>query len=344
MRCSTWSELPSPPPDKTGWPWTEQSPQLPETMPDGSPWPRISIVTPSYNQGQFIEETIRSVLLQGYPNLEYIIMDGGSTDSSIDIIGKYAPWLTYWVSETDKGQTHAINKGFARVSGIICAWLNSDDILTQAALQAVVAFWQQNTSCHFLTGYGEIVNSTGDTLLYSIRPRRYSFLDLLQYHKGTYLPQPSVFFSRQALQQVNYLDVGLSYAMDVDLWLRIRQRHCLHTMPLYLSKLRSHEAAKTQKDNERLVAEVRRVVLKHLNGVHPLRRVIISLGIRLFYASTLCRRALLHYFDEQGLDALAVFRKAVSVHPGVILSSEGLKLMLRLFLPLSVKRVLFSRP
>ena len=344
MRCSTLRELPSPPPGKTGWPWTEQSPQLPETMSDGSPWPRISIVTPSYNQGQFIEETIRSVLLQGYPDLEYVIIDGGSTDGSIDIISKYTPWLTYWVSETDQGQSHAINKGFARVSGIICTWLNSDDILNKAALQAVAMFWHQNTSCHFLTGYGEIVNSTGDTPLYSIRPRNYSFIDLLHYHRDKYLPQPSVFFSRQALLQANYLDIGLSYAMDVDLWLRIRQRYRLHTMPLYLSKLRSHEAAKTQRDNERLVAEVRRVVLNHVNSVHPLRRVIISLGIRLFYASALCRRALLHYFDEQGLDALAVFRKAVCVHPGVILSSEGLKLVLRLFLPLSVKRVLFTRP
>ena len=117
MRCPTINELPSPPPGKRGWPWTEDSPQLPDTMPDGSPWPKISIVTPSLNQGPFIEETIRSVLLQGYPNLEYIIMDGGSTDESIEIIKKYEPWLAYWESEPDRGQSHAINKGFQRASG-----------------------------------------------------------------------------------------------------------------------------------------------------------------------------------------------------------------------------------
>jgi len=121
MRCPTLEELPAPPQGKFGWPWTEESPQLPEKQPSGKPWPKISIVTPSYNQADFIEETIRSMLLQGYPNLEYIIIDGGSTDKSVEIIQKYEPWLSYWVSESDRGQTHAVNKGFAMCKGEILA-------------------------------------------------------------------------------------------------------------------------------------------------------------------------------------------------------------------------------
>lgn len=146
MRCPTLSGLQSPPPGKTGWPWTEQTPRLPDTMPNGEPWPRVSIVTPSYNQAEYLEETIRSVLLQGYPNLEYIIIDGGSTDGSVDIIRKYEPWLAYWVSEPDRGQGHAINKGFQRTTGEIMAYLNSDDIYYPNALGLVASRIVQSNS------------------------------------------------------------------------------------------------------------------------------------------------------------------------------------------------------
>lgn len=113
---------------KTDWPWVAQNERLSSRRPDGSLWPRISIVTPSFNQDKFIEETIRSVLLQGYPNLEYIIIDGASTDESVQIVKRYEPWLAYWASEKDEGQTDAIDKGFRRVTGEIMAYLNSDDV------------------------------------------------------------------------------------------------------------------------------------------------------------------------------------------------------------------------
>src|SRR4030095_5356658 len=105
MQCPTLSELPPPPPGKTGWPWTEESRRLPEQKPARCRWPVISVAMPSPYQGKFIQETIRSVLLQGYPELEYIIIDGGSTDESVEIIKKYEPWLTHWVSEPDRGQS-----------------------------------------------------------------------------------------------------------------------------------------------------------------------------------------------------------------------------------------------
>ena len=131
-------------PSKTGWPWSEQSKQLPKTMKNGKLWPKISIVTPSFNQVQFIEETIRSVILQNYPNLEYIIIDGGSTDGSVEIIKKYEKYLTYWVSEPDSGQSEAINKGWKIATGDIIAWLNSDDMYMPYALSTIASMYAAN--------------------------------------------------------------------------------------------------------------------------------------------------------------------------------------------------------
>ena len=111
MRCPTLIELPPPPSRKTGWPWTEESPRLPDVRPDGSPWPKLSVITAVFNAADFFEESLRSALLQGYPNLEVVVIDGGSTDGTVDIIRRYEPWIAYWVSEPDRGQSHATNKG-----------------------------------------------------------------------------------------------------------------------------------------------------------------------------------------------------------------------------------------
>ena len=146
LKCSLQA-LPAPSSGKTGWPWTVCT-----SGPDCSSishCPTISIITPSFNQGQFIEETIRSVLLQGYPKLEYIIIDGGSTDETVAIIKKYEPWLTYWVSEVDRGQPHAINKGIAMATGDILAWINSDDIYLPGLLDKVARFYRSGKNKDF---------------------------------------------------------------------------------------------------------------------------------------------------------------------------------------------------
>ncbi|HEY5139639.1 MAG TPA: glycosyltransferase family 2 protein, partial [Methylococcales bacterium] len=129
--------------------------ELPGTLPDGKPWPKISIITPSYNQGNYIEETILSVLDQGYPNIEHIIIDGGSTDSTVDILNRYKNHLAYVVSEADRGQSHAINKGFAIASGEIFTWLNSDDRLAPGAL-AAVALAFSTSSADMVSGICEV--------------------------------------------------------------------------------------------------------------------------------------------------------------------------------------------
>lgn len=224
------SHLPPPPPGKTGWPWTVESEPLPPTMPDGKPWPKISIVTPSYNQGQFIEETIRSVLLQNYPNLEYFIIDGKSTDESVEIIKKYEPWLTYWVSEKDRGQSDALMKGFRLATGELYAWLNSDDYYLPVALKVfaeayvdcpdlgvVYSDYYFQVQANDAVGTASVAPSEDKIL----EPRRLSGIDLSHFNNFNPLGQPSCCFSSKIFWQVGGLDEALHYSMDYDLSIRI---------------------------------------------------------------------------------------------------------------------------
>jgi len=251
MRSLTMNELPPPPPDKTGWPWTEETPPLPESMPDGSPWPRISIVTPSYNQGQFIEETIRSVLLQGYPNLEYIIIDGGSTDNSVEIIKKYEPWLAYWVSEPDRGQSHAINKGWERATGDLLAYLNSDDTYLPLALVQVATWWRENPSAAAFVGAvsycdeSSSIRNVGVPRLPMPAPLDLSVVD----HEEWHLPQQSGFWNRSVLGQVGrFLREDLHYTMDRELYYRLARAgtFILGDMPLATYRFHGHSKSISQ--------------------------------------------------------------------------------------------------
>ncbi|MDF5731546.1 MAG: glycosyltransferase family 2 protein [Rhizonema sp. PD38] len=138
--------LPPPPSGNTGWPWTVETKPVSEIMSNGLPWPKISIVTPSYNQGRFIEETIRSVLLQNYPNLEFIICDGDSNDDTKQILEKYSPWLSFWQSKKDRGQGHAINLGFSLASGEYLGWINSDDFYLPSCLENIANHFSKHSS------------------------------------------------------------------------------------------------------------------------------------------------------------------------------------------------------
>ncbi|MGQ9864907.1 MAG: glycosyltransferase family 2 protein [Pseudanabaenaceae cyanobacterium] len=208
-------ELPSPPPGKVGWPWTESSSILPATMTDGSPWPRISIVTPSYNQGQFIEETIRSVLLQGYPNLEYIIIDGGSTDNSVEIIEKYSLWLDYWVSERDNGQSHAINKGLARCTGIWFTWVNSDDFLELDTLSLVAMLGKD----HDVVA-GSVRNFGAGFPDKLITNRNLKAENLILSKENSTYHQPAIWLKPKLIKECGGIDEKFQYAFDWDLMIR----------------------------------------------------------------------------------------------------------------------------
>lgn len=226
MQYHLLKDLPTTSSSRTGWPWTEASPSLPKTISNGQDWPRISIITPSYNQGQFIEETIRSVLLQGYPNLEYIIIDGGSTDNSVDIIKRYQNWLTYWISEPDRGQTHAINKGLGRATGDLIAYLNSDDYYLPGTLAAVARYWRQWSQTDLIHGRCRYVNVEGIKIgeQFASINRFDEIIDLwgVWWRKRQFV-QPEVFWTRRITDKIGPFREDLYYVMDYDYWSRILQ-------------------------------------------------------------------------------------------------------------------------
>lgn len=186
-------------------------------------YPKISIITPSYNQSKYIEATIRSVLMQGYPNLEYIIIDGGSKDGSVDIIKKYARYIHYWVSEPDEGQAHAINKGLNIATGDILAYINSDDYYLPGALIKVAEFFYQEPDTDLLNGKCNIVDETG-AYLYCHMGQISNFVEVLNLWKvwwgGRQFIQPEIFWSRKILKKIGGFRQSLHYVMDYEFWVR----------------------------------------------------------------------------------------------------------------------------
>jgi hypothetical protein len=202
--------------------------------------PRVSIVTPSFNQAAFLEETIQSVLGQDYPDLEYMVIDGGSTDGSLEIIEKYAERLAYWVSEKDNGQADAINKGLARTSGEIVAWLNSDDTYLPGAIQAAVAALQACPECGLV--YGDVLAVDGQGKPQNlIRYGDWGLDGLLQFR---IIGQPAVFMRRSILAQAGELDTRFDYLLDHHLWLRIAKLAPIQYVPQTWATARFHEASK----------------------------------------------------------------------------------------------------
>jgi glycosyltransferase involved in cell wall biosynthesis len=214
-----------------------------------SQYPRISIITPSYNQGHFIEETIRSIVSQGYPNLEYIIIDGGSTDNTIDVIQQYGSQIAYWVSEPDRGQTHAINKGLAISTGEIWSYLNSDDLLCPGALHTIAEQFQ-NPEIDWVGGISKIFDPQGDRGC--IHPQTpISMKDYFtpwQRAQQYVVPCSNVsFMRRRVLDRCGYFDEQYDYSMDIEYYNRaIFQGNIqLHVIPKVLGRWRWHTESKT---------------------------------------------------------------------------------------------------
>jgi glycosyltransferase involved in cell wall biosynthesis len=211
--------------------------------------PKISIITPSYNQGQFIEETIASVLDQNYPNLEYIVVDGGSKDNTLDIIRKYEHRLSYWVSEKDGGQSEAINKGFKRATGDIIAWLNSDDILLPGALHRVAEALTTG-GLDLVNGYTVVIDENSNILTshFTLKQKKW-------YAKRGiyYLNQPAMFWKRSILEKVGYLKEDFHTEMDKELLIRIfEQDYKIGQLHQILAGFRIHGQSKTGGDDSQV--------------------------------------------------------------------------------------------
>lgn len=219
--------------------------------------PRITVVTPSYNQGQYLEATIQSVLSQQYPNLEYLVIDGGSTDNTVEVIEKYADQLAYWVSEKDRGQTDAINKGLRRGTGEVMGWLNSDDILLPGALHAIGQAFARDGKLMVVSGFRHFIDADGQFMNNWIRglPTEYHL------RRRCILPQETVYWRREVWEKLGPLDENYRFCMDYEYWLRMLDAgYTIKLLPYYIGGFRQHDEAKS--------STIRDVYRRELNGLY----------------------------------------------------------------------------
>jgi glycosyltransferase involved in cell wall biosynthesis len=269
----------------------------------------VSIITPSYNQAPYLEQTIQSVLEQDYPHIEYIVVDGGSTDDSVEVIKRYADRLAYWISEKDSGQAEAINKGFARANGEILAWLNSDDYYMRNTIPVAVRCFEQNPDV--VMAYGDMlaVDGEGQTLNV-LRYKQLSLADLLCFQ---IIGQPSVLFRRSALENVGWLDPTFHFMLDHHLWIRLAQQGRILHVPQVWSAARYHPQAK----NRARAAEFGREAFRVLEWAkqEPGLAEVLSKVYRRALASAYRYDARYLLDGGQPAAALGAWLRAFVIHP-----------------------------
>ncbi len=248
--------------------------------------PKISLITPCYNQVRYIGKTIDSVFSQNYPNLEYIVVDGGSTDGTLEIVKKYGKKID-WESRKDKGQTEAINRGISKSTGEIIGYLNSDDMLAPDALITIASFFKSNPNYYWVTGKCQIIDRNGN-LIRSFITSYKNFL--LKYARNrpvlsivNFISQPATFWKRDVIKKIGLLNQSLHYAMDYDYWLRISKIYKLGFIDKYLALFRIHSFSKSAQDFEKLLSEGYFVAKQQSNFIFPFLHKVHDLGIITIY-------------------------------------------------------------
>ncbi|MBN1964489.1 MAG: glycosyltransferase [Anaerolineae bacterium] len=216
--------------------------------------PLVTVVTPSYNQGSFIRDTIESVRAQDYPNIEHIVIDGGSTDDTLDILRSYGDQLA-WISEPDNGQSEAINKGFHQAQGEILTWLNSDDTFLPGAVSESITFLQANPAIDLVYGDAQIIDEAGNVVFAHMKSKPFAVPTILT--RFSAFTQPAGFFRKSALDRAGYLNETLHYVMDFDLWIRIGLNGQGAYLPGVRAQMRFHATSKSVTAETRFWAEKR---------------------------------------------------------------------------------------
>lgn len=289
------NSLPPPPAGRSGWPWTTAALPVPEGT---EVWPRISIVTPSYNQAAFLEETIRSVLLQGYPNLQYIVIDGGSTDGSVDIIKKYAPWIDHWESAPDRGQSHALNKGLMRCNGEWFNWLNSDDYFFPGALHSLADSIRDQSGA--LITAGRTRNLRNDVLSESYGCRLTAAPP-----EGLFslaLNQPGSLLRLDFVRRIGLAE-AFHYTMDLAVWIQLLLQGELKLIEREVAVYRYHGNSKTCSAADVFAVEEFAVLYDLFHSLAPFAPVDGLHEVR-----ALCSAPPLHFSPAEPVDTIAITR------------------------------------